>query len=207
MVCLTRKNHPHTPQIAQPFHSFDQHYLRQLASGDAAVERHFSSYFGDLLLLKLRARIRSPQLVEDIRQETLLRVLRIVRNAGVKHPERLGAFVNGVCNNVMMELIRDETRHESSAVEFEPADDKVDLQLLLIDQQRWQQVKSMLEQLPERDRELLRMFFLEECGKNEICKRFKVGEDYLRVLLHRAKLRFRSSLEAGARDARLGQSH
>ena len=51
---------------------------------------------------------------------------------------------------------------------------------------------SILEQLPEKDRELLRMFFLEECDKSEICKHFNVGEDYLRVLLHRAKLRFRS---------------
>src|SRR5258708_3859692 len=47
------------------FHSFDQDYLQRLASGDAIIEHHFSSYFGDLLSLKLRVRIRSPQLIED----------------------------------------------------------------------------------------------------------------------------------------------
>ena len=102
MASLAWKAPVHTPRIAWQFYSFDCNYLRQLASGDAAVENHFSSYFGDLLLLKLRARIRSPQLVEDIRQETLLRVLQIVRKAGVKHPERFGAFVSAVCYNVMM---------------------------------------------------------------------------------------------------------
>src|SRR5205823_7621609 len=61
------------------FHSFDADYLDRLASGDSAIERHFSLYFGDLLSLKLRVRIRSAQLIEDIRQETLLRVLQIVR--------------------------------------------------------------------------------------------------------------------------------
>src|SRR5262249_15218219 len=162
---------------AWQFHSFDQDYLRRLASRDAAVEHHFSSYFGDLLLLKLRARIRSPQLVEDIRQETLLRVLQIVGRAGVKHPERFGAFVSAVCNNVTMELIRSETRHHVSASDCEPADDRVDLQLPLVTQQRRQQVDSILQDLPELDRELLRMFFLEECDKSEICKRFKVGEE------------------------------
>src|SRR4051794_8984569 len=70
------------------FHSFDADYLDRLANGDAAIERHFSLYFGDLLSLKLRVRIRSAQLVEDIRQETLLRVLQIVRTRGVDHPER-----------------------------------------------------------------------------------------------------------------------
>jgi RNA polymerase sigma-70 factor, ECF subfamily len=192
MASLTRKTLIHAPQIAWQFHSFDQDYLRRLASGDAVVEHHFSSYFGDLLLMKLRTRIRSQQLIEDIRQETLLRVLRIVLNAGVEHPERFGPFVCGVCNNVMMELVRGEMRHEGSASEFEPADDRVDLEKPLVTQQRRQQVDSILEELPERDRELLRMFLLEERDKSEICKRFKVREDYLRVLLHRAKLRFRS---------------
>jgi RNA polymerase sigma-70 factor (ECF subfamily) len=192
MASLTRKTLIHAPQIAWQFHSFDQDYLRRLASGDAVVEHHFSSYFGDLLLMKLRTRIRSQQLIEDIRQETLLRVLRIVLNAGVEHPERFGPFVCGVCNNVMMELVRGEMRHEGLASEFEPADDRVDLEKPLVTQQRRQQVDSILEELPERDRELLRMFLLEERDKSEICKRFKVREDYLRVLLHRAKLRFRS---------------
>jgi len=181
-----------SPQIAWQFHSFDQDYLGRLASGDAVVEHHFSSYFGDLLSLKLRARIRSSPLIEDIRQETLLRVLRIVRMKGVEHPERFGAFVSGVCSNVMMELLRREMRHEGLAPEFEPADDRVDLDVLLVNQQRRRQVNSVLEELPEKDRQLLRMFFLEERDKSEICKRFKVRKDYLRVMLHRAKVRFRS---------------
>src|SRR5258708_5892045 len=77
-------------------------------------------------------------------------------------------------------------------IAFEPADDRVDLEVLLVNQQRRRQVDKILEELPKKDRELLRMLFLEERDKSEICKRFKVREDYLRVLLHRAKLRFRS---------------
>jgi RNA polymerase sigma factor (sigma-70 family) len=66
------------------------------------------------------------------------------------------------------------------------------LELPLVTRQRRQQVNRILDELPEKDRELLRMFFLEERDKSEICRRFNVGEDYLRVLLHRAKSRFRS---------------
>ncbi len=174
------------------FHSFDEEYLRRLAAGDAAVERHFSSYFGELLSLKLRVRIRSYQLIEDIRQETLLRVLQTVRKKGVEHPERFGAFVSAVCNNVLLELVRGEMRHETPESEFEVVDDSVDLDAPLISQQRRRQVDSVLQELPQKDRDLLRMFFLEERDKADLCKRFDVGEDYLRVLLHRAKSRFRS---------------
>src|SRR5438477_12625321 len=94
------------------FHSFDADYLERLASGDPTIERHFSLYFSDLLGLKLRVRIRSAQLIEDIRQETLLRVIQIVRTRGVDHPERFGAFVSAVCNNVLMEQVRAESRHD-----------------------------------------------------------------------------------------------
>jgi RNA polymerase sigma-70 factor (ECF subfamily) len=181
----------HAPQIAWQFHSFDQDYLRRLASGDAAWNI-ISAPILETPLLKLRARIRSTQLIEDIRQETLLRVLRMVRMKGVEHPERFGAFVSGVCSNVMMELLRGEMRHEGFSSEFEPADDRVDLEALLVNQQRRRQVDRILEELPQKDRELLRMFFLEERDKNEICERLKVRKDYLRVLLHRAKSRFRS---------------
>src|SRR5712691_6716305 len=153
MASLTWQPLVHAPQIASQFHSFDQDYLRRLASGDAAVEHHFSSYFGDLLSLKLRARIRSSQLIEDIRQETLLRVLRIVRKKGIEHPERFGAFVSGVCGNVMMELLRGEMRHGGLAREFEPADDRVDLDVVLVNQQRRRQVDRVLEELPEKDRQ------------------------------------------------------
>jgi DNA-directed RNA polymerase specialized sigma24 family protein len=91
-----------------------------------------------------------------------------------------------------MELLRGERRHEGSESTFEPADGRVDLEAPLVNQQRRRQVDRILGELPKKDSALLRMFFLEERDKSEICKRFKVREDYLRVLLHRAKVRFRS---------------
>jgi RNA polymerase sigma-70 factor (ECF subfamily) len=175
------------------FHSFDADYLRRLTEGDAVVESHFTAYFGELLSLKLRVRIRSPQLIEDIRQETLLRVLQTLRNkGGVEHPERFGAFVSGVCNNVLMEMVRADLRHDRLESEIDPADETVNLDAPLVTRQRQQQVENVLQELPEKDRLVLRMVFLEERDKSEICKHLQVSEDYLRVLLYRAKSRFRT---------------
>ena len=44
------------------------------------------------------------------------------------------------------------------------------------------------------DRQILRLIFLEERDKDEVCRIFQVNRNYLRVLLHRAKNRFRESL-------------
>lgn len=175
------------------FQSFDEDYVRRLVVGDAVVESHFTSYFSELLSLKLRVRLRSPQLAEDVRQETLMRVLQILRKkGGIDHPDRFGAFVSAVCNNVLMEMIRADKRHDRLEPTVEPVDDKVDLDAPLVTQQSRRQVEKVLDELPEKDQQLLRLYFLEERDKREICQRFQVSDDYLRVLLHRAKSRFRS---------------
>jgi len=191
MASLAWKQVAHSPKIGFQFHSFDRNYLKRLASRDPDTEQHFSGYFGDLLLLKLRVRVRSPQLIEDIRQETLLRVLQIVRRNGVEHPERFGALVSAVCNNVILELLRGETRSEGWEVGFDPLDETIDLDKPLITLETRRQVETVLNELPAKDSEILRMIFLQDCDKADLCSRFEVTDEYLRVLLHRAKSRFR----------------
>ena len=53
-------------------------------------------------------------------------------------------------------------------------------------------VREILDDMPERDRRILRAVFLEEQDKDEVCREFGVDRDYLRVLVHRAKLAFKS---------------
>ena len=104
--------------------AFDAQYVRLLTEGDPETERHFTAYFSELIRIKLRSKLRSPQLIEDVRQETFLRVLNTLRRKdGLQHPERLGAFVNTVCNNVMLEAIRGESRTNLYPTEdFDPVD-------------------------------------------------------------------------------------
>lgn len=183
--------------------SFDEEYVRKLAAGDPEVQKHFISHFGGLLRIKLRSKLRSPQLIEDVRQETFLRVLQSFKKeqGGLHSPERLGAYVNSVCNNVMFESLRAATRHSQIPEDFrEIVDDSADPARQVVTNERKQIVARVLETLPPKDRELLRQVFFEERDKQEICKEMKVNGEYLRVLLHRAKGRFRDAL--GKRMAR-----
>ena len=178
------------------FYGFSAEYLQRLTEGDPFVEEHFTAYFGELIFLKLRNRLRTPQLIEDIRQETLLRVIRTIRSdRGLDHAERLGAFVNSVCNNVMHELLRQEYRHEQlNESTSDPVDGRVDLDLPLVTEERKRLVQGVLKELPSRDRQILQLLYLEEKAAAEICRELHVDGDYLRVLVHRAKLRFKNKM-------------
>jgi RNA polymerase sigma-70 factor, ECF subfamily len=188
------------------FFSFDESYLQRLRGGDFPTEQHFVDYFGQLLLIKLRSRLRSSQAVDDIRQETFVRVLKAVRTGGVRSAEGLGSFVNSICNNVLQEYYRSSARSVSSQDEtpLDPPDTSIDLDGMLVAKQTREQVRHTLSMLSEKDRRLLRALFFEEKDKDEICNEFGVDRDYLRVLLHRAKQSFRTLYEQAEQRRHVG---
>jgi len=179
------------------FQGFDRAYLEALRSGDADTEGHFIGYFNELIQIKLRARNCSRPLIEDVRQETFLRVFRALRSpAGIREPERLGPFVNSVCNNVLKELLRSQQRHGRPPADAPPdvPDGGPDVESRLLGEERCTLVHRVIDELPDRDRRLLQALFVEEEDKNELCARLGVGRSYLRVLLYRAKASFRTRL-------------
>jgi RNA polymerase sigma-70 factor (ECF subfamily) len=176
------------------FQSFDKTYVERLRAGDLRTQEHFVTYFSELIHLKLRGKLQSPQATEDVRQETLVRVLKSLHSEKSIQPERLGSFVNSVCNHVLQEHYRASSRFGSLDGEEEsdfPAKD-VDLPGLIAAKQMEEKVREILEELPERDRRLLREIFLEERDKDSVCQDFGVDREYLRVLLFRAKGAFKS---------------
>ena len=177
------------------FQSFDESYVERLRAGDFRAQEHFVAYFSELIQLKLRSRLRSPQAIEDVRQETFARVFTALRQEGkIRNPERLGAFVNSICNNVLRESYRASSR--DSSLEDEEENDlpaaSIDIFGAVAAKQMGEKVRAILEELSEKDRRLLREVFLEERDKDDVCRDFGVDRDYLRVLLHRAKQSFKT---------------
>ena len=179
--------------VRLPHHAFDRAYIDRLVAEDPDTERHFTRYFGDLLALKLRSRLRSPAQIEDAKQETFVRVLiSLKQKRSLATPETLGAFVNAVCNNVVFELYRSGARTTPLPDEYDAADYRnpgADSTMVAGEQQTL--VRAALEGLPQKEQDLLRWLFFEERDKDEICRELNIDRNYLRVLLHRAKARFR----------------
>ena len=177
------------------FFAFDASYVEKLRVGDAHIEGHFVNYFSELIRLKLRSRLNSKEAIEDVRQETFMRVLTLLRGkGGLRQPDRLGPFVNSVCNNVLFEHYRSQKRTEATIddeVEATIAGRKPSALSLLEAKDTERVVRQILNQLPERDRRLLQLL-LEERDKDEVCAEFGITREYLRVLLHRAKQSFKS---------------
>ena len=190
--------------------SVDAVYVRALIDRDPAVEQHFASHFGRLLYIKLRRRLGGSADVEDVRQETFARVLATLRRGpGLRDGSSLGGFVNAVCDNVLHERIR--TRVREPLAKDPPADvpdARASAENELVRGELVQQVRRILDTLSAKDRAILRAVLCDANDRDSVCAEYGIDRDYLRVLLHRAKERFRQQFETdrGGREAGGGPS-
>jgi len=175
-------------------YSFDDEYVRRLCDGDRATEEHFFRYFGEALFSKLRRRVRSVDEIDDIAQETMLRALRSVcSEKTLRDGRKLGSFVNSICNNVLFEWFRKTGKSEMPLDEhLYLADARDSAERRLIKLQDKHRVLRALDALETRDAAILRALFIDERDKDEVCRAFGIDRDYLRVLLFRAKEKFRA---------------
>ena len=185
-----------SPEAQVEFFTFDKAYVERLRDGDPTTEQHFASYFEQLLRIKLRSKRLASDVVEDLQQKTFVRVIERVRRNEVRQPDRFGAFVNSTCNHVLFEHYRDTKKNvQMDEGHLEIPDKVLDLEGMLVSKQSAQRVREVLEEMPKRDREILRSIFLEEKDKDTVCGEFGVDRNYLRVLLHRAKDKFKAFYE------------
>jgi len=146
--------------------------------------------------LKLRYKVRwhlgsSCPDVDDVVQESLTRFLRAVQEEKIRKPESAGAFLSGICNNVIQEYRRGVSREAVSNSDTKtperaaaPETDGLELR---------EAIAVALTRLPQRDQDILRAFFLEGKSKQEICLLMGLSDGQFRVALFRAKGRFREN--------------
>jgi RNA polymerase sigma-70 factor (ECF subfamily) len=74
----------------------------------------------------------------------------------------------------------------------EPKDPRLSPEARMVTEERKEMVAKVLGEMVEKDRVLLRRLFLDEEDKDVVCREFNVDRAYLRVLVHRARIRFRT---------------
>lgn len=178
------------------FDDFDDNYLERLRADDYRTQQHFVAYFSKLLQLKLKSRLRSRQDIEDVQQVTFARFFQNLRKEnGIRDAKCLGSYVNSICKNVLLEHYRRRVPEQiddpiANSIP-DPSRNALDI---VVDEETKRIVREILESLPERDRRILREVYLEERDKDEVCRDYGVSRGYLRVLMSRAKDKFREKV-------------
>ena len=166
-------------------HASTERPLTESALTESAIDR---------LRLKLRYKVlyhlgHGCADVDDLVQESLARFFRAEQKQLIRNPEELGAFLNGVCRNVILEYRRRIRREPNIDPDMPIPDNGIRPDAEIFEMR--DSIDNGLKELAERDRAILRSLYLEGREKEDICREWGMSDAQFRVVLFRAKERFR----------------
>jgi RNA polymerase sigma-70 factor (ECF subfamily) len=167
-----------------------------LAADDQSVERLFAAYRRGLTFYFVRR--FGSQDVDDLVTETLTLVWEAIRSGSIREPERLAGFVMTIARRIGYRVIEERTHSRRAET---PIDDEYlglnGLQTAaespedsFFKTQQQTVMLRVLREMSERDREVLRRFYLLEQAPEQIQREMGMTETQFRLTKHRAKSRF-----------------
>jgi RNA polymerase sigma-70 factor (ECF subfamily) len=183
---------------AQTFDSGpDVELVARVQAGDSSAETLlYERYQAQVYYLAL-SRTGSPQDAEDLRSETMLRVLSAIRNHQLRSPAALARYILRTLDNVALEKIRRESQASRIA-----ADPRVNIERHFLDDRVKDAIEWTLGRLKVRERDFLRMYYYDELPKEEIARRIGIAEERVRLLKSRALKSFKERFLRGWRQDR-----
>ncbi len=142
--------------------------------------------YGDRIYFIALRELRSPAAADDVRSETMLRVIRALRDGTLRNQAALPGFVLGIARNVIREQLRSATRYDGIEAAGQPESPPP-----TIDAAERQALAMALERLDPREREIIRYAFYDDLSRDEISTQMGIMPDRVRLVKSRALKSFR----------------
>lgn len=173
--------------------------VKRIASGDPESQGELYSRYYRGLYYTLVKNGADPALAEDLVHDTILTVFENIRSNKINNPNTINTYIR---NTGIFKLIAHKRKHQrrktenSSETIEDRADENTSIFMKISHQQSAEFVRRVLEELNvERDREILRRFYLYEQDKKLICKHMKITPDNFDRVKSRALKRLRELIE------------
>ena len=190
----------------------DRLLVQRLLAGDQdALRRFFDEYF-DRLYRFAYARLRGDAaLAEDAAQNTLVRALRGL--SGFRGEAGLFSWLATICRNEIADLVEKSARAAAHTVSLDAEGGARDAARAVVAPEgagekalaaadRLKVIRQVLDELPGKYGEMLELKYMEEWDVERIAQRVGLSFEAAQSQLQRARLAFRSALEARGLAAR-----
>lgn len=167
--------------------------VEQIKRGDNAGMEQLYKLFSRGIRYYL-CRQLGPQELEDKVHDTFLIVVNAVKRGDLREPERLMGFVRTVVRRQVAAYIENAVHMRRDQTDLEIGSSVVDRnqnpEQRAIVKQKADLMRTSLEALSERDRDILVRFYLMEQSQDQICSEMGLTETQFRLLKSRAKAKF-----------------
>jgi RNA polymerase sigma-70 factor (ECF subfamily) len=178
--------------------------VARIGAGDPSAEKALLDKYFQPMLALLRFRCHEPAVADDLCQETFRIAIEQLRDKPIDNPDALGGYVRQIAMNLFINELRRSVRQKTSP-DMDSIDRQIGEQLSAYDLIQQQQSKIAVESLlaslkTPRDRQVLRMFYLAELDKSDICSRLNLTPAHFDRVIYRAKQRLREQIENKTRN-------
>lgn len=174
--------------------------VAEIERGNQQAEAVFLSQMRKPVFTMLHVRTRTIADADDLTQDTLETSLLKIRGGELREPAAVRGFVMGIAKRKFSAWVR-RRRPDEDDPDMLPTQEE---RLALDDHELVLLIEAVLQQLVERDREILIRHFLLQEPKLVTCEFLDITPDHYDKVLHRAKRRFRDRAPAILHDY-LGQ--
>jgi RNA polymerase sigma-70 factor (ECF subfamily) len=173
--------------VEHPGHDID--LVGAIRSGDRKAEEELVSRYRRGLSMILSSSDSAVR--EDLLQETFRLAIAKIRAGEVREPEKLPGFMCSLARNLAIGHRR-RAKPSGPLPDALPAGEPSPLEEFL-NGERARIVRQLLSEMePERDREVLYRFYLDEEAKESICTSLGLSSLHFNRVLYRARERFRA---------------
>lgn len=139
---------------------------------DTLLQRYQSKIYSYILRI-----VKSKDVADDIFQETFVKIIMTLRQGRYTEAGKFGAWLNRIAHNLIIDYYRQEKSENSVSIDNEETDmlNRKDLceeniEDLLVDSQIREDVKRIIDALPDSQREVLVMRYYNDMSFKEIAE-------------------------------------
>ncbi|HEX8254017.1 MAG TPA: sigma-70 family RNA polymerase sigma factor [Thermoanaerobaculia bacterium] len=172
--------------------------VARIAAGDRAAEEELARRYIGPLTIQLGRLTRGDGSAADLAQDALLIAIVRLRRRPLSDPQGVGGYVRGIAVHLVMNERRKRARRRTDdGVDAHVPDNSPDALASLLTRERWQLIGESIARLPaQRDRDLLRRFYVDEEPKESIAADFGLTTLHFHRVLFRARERLKNFLPA-----------
>jgi len=168
--------------------------VERARSGERAAEETVCRRFAPAVRAFARRRLRGKEAIDEFTQDVLLLTIEALRGGRVRDPERLGAFVLGICRSIAFDRARQRERRQQLWETYGAALEAVSVEVAARETYAVMHLEDCLSQVSKRARELIRLGYVESCDHEEVARALQISEANARVLRHRTLTSLRECL-------------
>ena len=172
--------------------------VARILAGEKSAEEELVQQYSRGVSIILNRSTGDRSISEDLSQETFQIALEKIRQGEIREPDRLSGFIVSLARNLASDHFRRSRRLEGFAdpdeAELIPESSPSQLDRLLM-KEKSKMVRKLLDEMSERDRQILFRFYIAEDDKDRICADLQLSSLHFNRVLHRARERYRDLYE------------